>query len=635
MNLKLVLNSLKSDRQELDVPPLRIVGFSALLTLVIYLLMLPFKSTYVGILLYERGFTQVLVIAFASYVLVFLALKIQKIRRELNELKKEYFPPTLSAFKPTEQGVSILQTQLGKESNLLARRCGRVLGAYIYSGSRQVATDFAVEDANFYQTKSESSYTFPRILIWAIPLLGFIGTVMGISAAVNGFSQFLNQSSDVSQIKEGIGTVTNGLAIAFDTTLLALLFSVLVMIPLVLVERQESRLLLGIDIYINDKILPRFQEKATVGGVDEESLRDMIDESIQAALPSHEALIEPAQSYAEEALSRLTGQFIQALQPVQAQVHGFLTQFEALQQTMQGDRQNLITQFEALQQTMQGDRRGFLASLPSAEALIQPAQIYAEQAAQNLAQGFAQNVQPIQTQVEGLLNQLALLQTSMQADRQGFLARLPNAEALIQPAQIYTEKATQTLAQSFTEQVEPLQGQVLGLLTQIETLRDTLQGDRQSLQETVQTLIASFEAKIPSAEALIKPAQIYAEQAAKGFIDNVSEEMGAMQTQVQQIIRQFDDLQVNLREDRESLNAGLQQAAIALQERVEQLAKYSAEVNEVSQLQSSLEQTLKTLKEKATLEAVLEEIQATLQKLKPSLEQISKPRRITLIEKED
>lgn len=93
MNLKLVLNSLKSDRQELDVPPLRIVGFSALLTLVIYLLMLPFKSTYVGILLYERGFTQVLVIAFASYVLVFLSLKIQKIRRELNELKKDYFPP--------------------------------------------------------------------------------------------------------------------------------------------------------------------------------------------------------------------------------------------------------------------------------------------------------------------------------------------------------------------------------------------------------------------------------------------------------------------------------------------------------------------------------------------------------------
>ena len=215
---------------------------------------------------------------------------------------------------------------------------------------------------------------------------------MGISSAVNGFSQFLNQSSDVAKIKEGIGTVTSGLAVAFDTTLLALLFSVLVMIPLVMVERQESRLLLGIDIYINDKILPRFKERVTEGGIDEDSLREIVDESIQAALPSHEALVKPAQNYAETALDSLTRQFTQELQPIQFQVQGLLDQLSGLQQTMQGDSQE------------------FLNRIPNAEALIQPAQIYAEQASQKLAQNFIQKVQPIQTQVEGLLTQLARLQ---------------------------------------------------------------------------------------------------------------------------------------------------------------------------------------------------------------------------------
>ncbi|MFM7368834.1 MAG: hypothetical protein ACKO2Z_13805, partial [Sphaerospermopsis kisseleviana] len=41
------------------------------------------------------------------------------------------------------------------------------------------------------QTKmraTETSYSVARILVWAIPLLGFIGTVVGISGAVNGFS---------------------------------------------------------------------------------------------------------------------------------------------------------------------------------------------------------------------------------------------------------------------------------------------------------------------------------------------------------------------------------------------------------------------------------------------------------------
>ena len=288
---------------------------------------------------------------------------------------------------------------------------------------------------------------------------------------------------------------------------------------------------------------------------------------------------------------------------------------------------------------MQGDRQEFLSRIPTPESFIQPQPVAANTVStldvDAVAQSFNQQILPIQNQLEAFLSHLDGLKLAMKNDRQDFLDRLPTAEALIQPAQIYANQAAQSLARSFSQEVQPLQAQVAGLLNQIETLRDTLQGDRQLLQQTVQSLIASFEAKIPSAEALIKPAQIYAEQAAGGFIQTVGEEMGAMQNQVQQIIRQFDDLQVNLREDRESLNAGLQQAAIALQDRVEHLAKYSAEVNEVSQLQASLDKTLKTLKEKATLEAVLEEIQATLQNLKPSLEQISKPRRITLVEKDD
>ncbi len=617
MNLKLVLNSLKSDRRELDVPTSGILGFSALLTVAVYLLLLPVRSSYVGTLVYDRGFTQILVIAFASFVLAFLGLKVRKIQQELRGLKKDYFPATNHAFKPSDQAISLLQDQLGKENNLLARRCGRVLGAYIYSRSRQIATDFAIEDANFYQSKSESSYLLPRILIWAIPLLGFIGTVMGISAAVNGFSRFLSQSSDVAQIKEGIGTVTSGLAIAFDTTLLALLISVVVMIPLVLVERMEAQLLMGIDIYINDKILPRFKDRTGGASLDPEEVREVIDQSLAAALPTPEALIEPADTYAKTAVEKLTEQFIQQLQPLESQV------------------QSLLTSLETLQQGMQADRQEFLTRIPDTESLMHPARTYAEQAVQALTQNFTEEVQPLHAQVQGLLTSVETLQQGMQADRQDFLERIPDAEALIQPAHTYATQAVQTLTQSFTQEVQPLQVQVQGLLSQIEILRETLQGDRQLLQGTVQELVTTFEARIPSAEALVQPAQAYAEQAAKDFVTHIGNDMSTIQTQVQQIIRQFDILQVNLREDRESLNTGLQQAAGTLQERVEQLARHSAKINEVTQLQTSLEQTLKTLKEKATLEAVLGEVQQTLQKLQPSLEQMSKPRRIMLLEQDE
>jgi hypothetical protein len=82
-----------------------------------------------------------------------------------------------------------------------------------------------------------------------------MSTVVGISGAVTGFSDFLGGAEEIDQIKEGIGVVTSGLAIAFDTTLLALLLSVLIMIPLVAVERFESQLLLAVDIYLNDRLI--------------------------------------------------------------------------------------------------------------------------------------------------------------------------------------------------------------------------------------------------------------------------------------------------------------------------------------------------------------------------------------------
>ena len=66
---------------------------------------------------------------------------------------------------------------------------------------------------------SAKSYAVPRVMIWAIPLMGFIGTVVGISKAVAGFSGFLQTAEEIDQIKQAIGGVTTGLAIAFDTTL--------------------------------------------------------------------------------------------------------------------------------------------------------------------------------------------------------------------------------------------------------------------------------------------------------------------------------------------------------------------------------------------------------------------------------
>ena len=78
-----------------------------------------------------------------------------------------------------------------------------------------------------------------RIIIWAIPMLGFLGTVIGITQTLGGLD-FTNGAAAVENLK-------SGLYVAFDTTALGLVLSVLAIFIQFPVERSEQRLLAKID----------------------------------------------------------------------------------------------------------------------------------------------------------------------------------------------------------------------------------------------------------------------------------------------------------------------------------------------------------------------------------------------------
>ena len=71
-----------------------------------------------------------------------------------------------------------------------------------------------------------SSYNLIRGFIWATPVLGFIGTVLGLGDAIGGFGQTISGSQEVENIKDSLGEVTAGLSVAFDTTLVGLLATI-------------------------------------------------------------------------------------------------------------------------------------------------------------------------------------------------------------------------------------------------------------------------------------------------------------------------------------------------------------------------------------------------------------------------
>jgi biopolymer transport protein ExbB/TolQ len=127
------------------------------------------------------------------------------------------------------------------------------------------------EVANMMMSQSEidastinSSFSLLKVFLWAIPILGFVGTVMGISDAVGGFSGSLEAAQEISKLKESLNDVTSGLAVAFDTTLVALVMSLIISFPANAMQKAEEDLLGWVDAYCNENLLKRLDD---VGGV--------------------------------------------------------------------------------------------------------------------------------------------------------------------------------------------------------------------------------------------------------------------------------------------------------------------------------------------------------------------------------
>jgi hypothetical protein len=82
-------------------------------------------------------------------------------------------------------------------------------------------------------------------VIWVLPMLGFIGTVLGITQAIAGLADTtLVAGADVgdSNAGGGLGSVLGGLAFAFDTTLVGLVLTIPLMLTLLALRARAQTL---------------------------------------------------------------------------------------------------------------------------------------------------------------------------------------------------------------------------------------------------------------------------------------------------------------------------------------------------------------------------------------------------------
>lgn len=129
---------------------------------------------------------------------------------------------------PTSARTSPLVLRLNE---LLTRQASRASTRHLADDQRELSA----RDLD----SAHDSFALVRIIVWAIPMLGFLGTVIGITQTLGGL--------DFTKGPEAVDQLKTGLYVAFDTTAIGLVFSVGAIFLQFPIERAEQRMLAEID----------------------------------------------------------------------------------------------------------------------------------------------------------------------------------------------------------------------------------------------------------------------------------------------------------------------------------------------------------------------------------------------------
>jgi biopolymer transport protein ExbB/TolQ len=140
----------------------------------------------------------------------------------------------LEALPPTEQDFLASRTLLS------------ALQRFATTGSIQAVSDTIKEQCEVESDRLDSELSMVRYIAWAIPSIGFIGTVRGIGDA-------LGQA--YKAVEGDISGVTASLGVAFNSTFVALVLSIIIMFCLHQLQLSQERLVLDTQRYADKRLM--------------------------------------------------------------------------------------------------------------------------------------------------------------------------------------------------------------------------------------------------------------------------------------------------------------------------------------------------------------------------------------------
>ena len=304
-----------------------------------------------------------------------------------------------------------IQRMRSWDGRMLARPVGRrILSVlqHLDTVDAQRAHELIRHQSDLEADAAASGYRTVKLFIWAMPILGFIGTVLGISLAVGGFSDFLTTNvsiDEIDRVTEELGNVAQGLSFAFDTTLLGLLGGLFASVVSSGVQSREERLLTRVE-----ELGLRLMESATASAGAGTTVA-----ARAAADPTGEF-----ETMMKQRLAQLTGHMEQFTRAVRVGLDGFLDEWS-----------KLPPEVERVAADMVGLRKHLASAAESTDQLILETRVLLEglrEASQRMGTGLEASIGSVTDTVEGLGSSLQGVSAGLASNMSALSERVADSE---------------------------------------------------------------------------------------------------------------------------------------------------------------------------------------------------------------
>jgi|GEM_PF-216048 len=470
------------------------------LTIVFYGLVFPLKGVengrYYWELFYDRGLVPYGITFLMCWSIAILFLKSRKLKRQKESMLFDMLPTELGEQISTENvdrfTQNVRELPVGPQSSFLVNRVLRGLQHFKIRRNSAEVSNMLSSQSEIDSAGVDASYVILGVFLAVIPLLGFVGTVIGISSAVGEFATVLKSAdAGIEEMKVGLQGISAGLQTAFDTTLIGLVITILLMLPIRSMQKAEDGLLSWVEEYCNENLLKRLRDEIQVDAGFSQNANE-IRKAVNAAMIQHHAELQTWNKKLETIGETVTDQVV-----------GGWTQTHEQMQTKHAENMELINKAVASIAAKQGTSLSQIDDISKMISTIQNDQVkQVDQVAQAIGTQTTEmgsKAVEYQKQMEDSINRITEQLEKMLSDfnqradssQQQVTERM---EITMQQVSDKTESAQQQMVQAMIETAEAMKSSFSGLEQGLGSLNDVL-GKLGEKQVTIEQHVHKHESK--------------------------------------------------------------------------------------------------------------------------------------------